>query len=162
MSALDRLSPRCYPLRWRASLSEVADLLIVTDSREVFDEVRSAVEEPGMALRWARTGRAVMPALQERGTDLVIADLQTGSMGAMAVAMDLALEAGAGRLDPTPILVLLDRRADVFLARRTGVAGWLLKPLDPLRLRAATQAILAGEHYEDLTFLPVPADVLPA
>ncbi len=139
----------------------MTDLLIVTDSSVVFDEVRSAVEEPGVALRWARNGRAVLPALQERPADLVVADMQTGSMGALAVAMDLTLEAGAGRLDPTPVLVLLDRRPDVFLARRTGVAGWLLKPLDPLRTRAAVQAILAGQRYEDPSFMPVPADVLP-
>jgi len=140
----------------------VTDLLIVTDSAVVFDEVRSAVEEPGVVLRWARNGRAVLPALQDRATDLVVADMQTGSMGALAVAMDLTLEAGAGRLDPTPVLVLLDRRPDVFLAKRTGVAGWLLKPLDPLRTRAAVQAILAGRRYEDPTFLPVSAGVLPA
>lgn len=155
-------SPRCYPLKPGGSLPDVTDLLIVADSAVVFDEVRSAVEEPGVVLRWARSGRAVLPALQERSADLVIADLQTGSMGALAVAMELALEAGAGRLDPVPVLVLLDRRADVFLARRTGVAGWLLKPLDPLRTRAAVQAVLAGRGYQDPSFAPVPAVVLPA
>jgi DNA-binding response OmpR family regulator len=139
----------------------VTDLVIVTDSDKIFDEVRSAVEEPDVVIRWARTGRSVLPALQERGTDLVIADMQAGTMGALAVAMDLLLEEGAGRLDHTPTLVLLDRRPDVFLARRTGVAGWLLKPLDPLRTRAAVQAILAGGSFEDPTFAPVPADVLP-
>ena len=60
------------------------------------------------------------------------------------------------------LLVLLDRRADIFLAKRTGVAGWLVKPLDPLRPRAAVQALLAGENYFDTTLSAVPADVLPA
>jgi DNA-binding NarL/FixJ family response regulator len=75
--------------------------------------------------------------------------------------MDMALEAGAGRLPAIPVLVLLDRRADVFLCKRTGVAGWLLKPLDPLRTRAAVEALLAGGTFYDATFAPVPADVLP-
>lgn len=140
----------------------MTDLLVMADSPVLFDEVRSAVEEPGVGLRWARSGRVVVPALQERPADLVIADLQTGSMGALAVAMDIALEVGAGRLGPVPVLVLLDRRADVFLARRTGVAGWLLKPLDPLRTRAAVKAVLAGQPYEDVTFAPVPIDMLRA
>ena len=139
----------------------MTDLFIVTDSQAVYDEVRAAVGEPGVTLRWSRTGRDVLAALQERRADLVVADLQTGSMGALAVAMGITLEAAAGRVDPVPTLVLLDRRADVFLARRTGVAGWLLKPLDPLRTRAAVTAVLAGERYEDPTFAPVPADVLP-
>jgi DNA-binding NarL/FixJ family response regulator len=119
------------------------------------------VEEPGVALRWARSGRAVLPALLDRAADLVVTDLQIGSMGGLAVAMDLALEAGAGRLLPVPVLVLLDRRADVFLCKRTGVAGWLLKPLDPLRTRAAVQALLAGERYYDATLAPVPGDAMP-
>jgi DNA-binding response OmpR family regulator len=140
----------------------VLDLLIATDSVQVYDEVRGAVEEPGMTLRWARSGRAVIPALEERPADLVIADLQIGSMGGYAIAMDMALEAGAGRLAPTPVLLLLDRRADVFYANRIGVAGWLLKPLDPLRTRAAVHAVLSGQGYRDATFVPVPADVLSA
>ena len=139
----------------------VPELLIATDSPVVFEEVSSDVEEPGVVLRWARSGRAVLPALLDRPADLVVTDLQIGWMGGLAIAMDLALEAGAGRLLPVPVLVLLDRRADVFLCKRTGVAGWLLKPLDPLRTRAAVLALLAGEHYYDPTFAPAPADVLP-
>jgi len=138
------------------------ELLIATDSPAVFEEVSSAVEEPGVVLRWARAGRTVLPALMDRPADLVVTDLQIGSMGGLAIAMDLALEAGAGRLPTTPVLVLLDRRADVFLCKRTGVAGWLLKPLDPLRTRAAVEALLAGQTFYDATFVPVPADVLPA
>jgi DNA-binding response OmpR family regulator len=135
----------------------VPDLLIVTDSAAVFDEVSSAVEEPGVTLRWARSGRAVLPALYERAADLVITDLQVGSMGGLAIAMDLTLEAGAGRFDRAiPVLVLLDRRADTFLSKRTGVAGWVMKPLDPLRIRAAVEALLAGGTYYDNTLTPVP------
>jgi DNA-binding response OmpR family regulator len=162
VSAWTGLSPRCYPLQPGGSLSEVTDLLVVTDSPVVFEHVRSAVEGPGVSLRWARSGRDVLPALVERPADLVVADMQTGSMGALAVAMDMTLEAAAGRVPSAPVLVLLDRRPDVFLARRTGVAGWLLKPLGPIRTRAAVRALLDGERYEDPSFAPAAPDVLPA
>lgn len=142
--------PRCVP-----------ELLVVTDSLRVFEEVRAAVEEPGVTLRWARLGSVVVPALEETPADLVICDLQVGSMGGYAVAMDIALETGAGRLVPTPVLLLLDRRADVFLARRNGVAGWLVKPLDPLRLRRAVERLLAGEEFHDPTLLPTRAGLMP-
>jgi DNA-binding response OmpR family regulator len=132
----------------------VPELLVVTDSPALFEEVREAVEEAGTTLRWARSGKEVVPALQDLRADLVISDLQVGSMGGYAVAMDIALEAGAGRLDPTPVLLLLDRRADVFLARRTGVAGWLVKPLDPIRLKEAVDALLAGQTYYDSSLAP--------
>ncbi len=140
----------------------VPELLIATDSPVVFEDVCSAVEEPGVVLRWARSGRSVLPALLDRPADLVVTDLQIGSMGGLAIAMDLALETGAGRLPTVPVLVLLDRRADVFLCKRTGVAGWLVKPLDPLRTCAAVHALLAGGTFYDATFAPVPGDVLPA
>ncbi len=39
------------------------------------------------------------------------------------------------------VLMLLDRRADVFLARRSGAEGFLVKPLDPQRVRAAVRAL---------------------
>lgn len=138
---------------------EVPELLIATDSPQVFEEVRSIVEEPGAGLRWAREGRHVVPSLQERAADLVIADLQIGSMGGYAIAMDVMLEVGAERLAPTPVLLLLDRRPDVFLARRTGVAGWMMKPLDPIRLRRAVGSMLAGGTYYDESFLPEPSNV---
>ena len=81
------------------------DLLIATDSPALFAEVCAAVEEPGTAIRWARSGRAVLPALQQRIADLVITDLQIGSMGGLAVAMQATLEAAAGRLEkPVPML----------------------------------------------------------
>jgi DNA-binding response OmpR family regulator len=140
----------------------VPDLLIATDSPSVFDNVRAAVEEPDVTLRWARSGRSVLPALQDRPADLVISDLQIGSMGGYAISMKLTLEVGAGRLSPVPVLLLLDRRPDTFFAKRIGVPGWLIKPLDPLRIRAATKALLAGGQYRDETLAAVPADILSA
>ena len=32
------------------------------------------------------------------------------------------------------------------MARRSGAEGWILKPLDPIRLRKAVAALLAGGH----------------
>ena len=55
-------------------------------------------------------------------------------MGGMATCMDLRLEESGGRLPHVPVLMLLDRRADVFLARRAGADGWVVKPLDSIRL----------------------------
>ena len=57
---------------------------------------------------------------------------------------------------PTPVLLLLDRRADVLLARRSGAEGFVIKPLDPLRLRRAVDALLNGGSYEDTSFQPSP------
>ena len=70
-------------------------------------------------------------------------------MGAMAVTMDLRLDHSDGRTPKVPVLMLLDRVADVHLARRSGAQGWLIKPLDSLRLRRAANAIVAGQEWHE-------------
>jgi DNA-binding response OmpR family regulator len=70
-------------------------------------------------------------------------------MGAMAVTMDLRLDHSDGRSPMVPVLMLLDRIADVHLAKRSGAQGWLIKPLDSLRLRRATDAIVAGKNWHE-------------
>ena len=130
------------------------DVIVAADAPWVVEDVRSVLSGPTDTVRIVTAGGLVLPAVEADKPDLVILDLQIGSMGAIAVCMDLRLEEGAGRLDHIPVLVLLDRRADVFLARRVEADGWLLKPLDPIRLRKAIRALLAGDTYEDPTRRP--------
>jgi DNA-binding NarL/FixJ family response regulator len=82
-------------------------------------------------------------------------------MGGMAVTLDLRLEESAGRLGHVKVIMLLDRRADVFLARRSGAEGWIIRPLDPIRLRRASQKVLDGETYYDESYQPNPVLVPP-
>ena len=96
-----------------------------------------------------RAGADVRNAVSTQSPELVILDLQIGNMGGMATCMDLQLEIGAGRITDVPILMLLDRSADVFLARQAGAQGWLVKPLDSFRLKVASVKLLAGEDMRD-------------
>ena len=84
--------------------------------------------------------------------------MQVGSMGAVAIALDLRLEESGGRVPHVPVLILLDRRPDVFLAKRADADGWVMKPLDPIRLRAAITALLADGTYFDESYRP-PATI---
>ena len=99
-------------------------------------------------------GRLVAPAVAERTPDIAILDMQVGSMGGMAITMDLRLDNSSGALPNVPILMLLDREADVHMARRSGANGWIIKPLDALRLRKAVNAVVAGGCYAE--GVPVP------
>jgi DNA-binding response OmpR family regulator len=133
----------------------VPDILIASDASWVIDELKAALEGPGTTVRTVPTGDAVAPALLAATPDLVVLDLQIGNRGGMATCIDLHLEADAGRLPAVPVLMLLDRRPDVFLARRSGADGFLLKPLDSIRVRTAVRAVLAGERHEDPTGAPI-------
>jgi DNA-binding response OmpR family regulator len=86
----------------------------------------------------------------------VVVDLQMGNMGGMAVCLELRLQESYDDLPHIPVLMLLDRRPDVHLARRSGAEGWLVKPLDPLRLRRAIRALIDGDEYFDDSYQPVP------
>ena len=131
-------------------------VLIASDAQWVIDEVRSVLGDQDCEVLEVRRGAAVLPTVLEYEPDLVIADLQIGNMGAMAVCLELRLEESADRLDHVPVLMLLDRRADVFLARRSEADGWLVKPLDPIRLRKAISELLAGGTYFDESYMPRP------
>lgn len=120
------------------------NILLATDSDTVFTEIDAALGSSDTQVSRVRTGHEVRAAAIELQPDLVILDLQTGSMGGVAACLDLRLEEGALRIEEQAILLLLDRDADVFMARRAGADGWLIKPLDARRIVAAADAIIAG------------------
>ena len=122
----------------------MAYILVATDADWIRDEVEAALAGPDRAVRWVRRGTDVLPTVADDAPELVVLDLQIGNMGGMATCMALHLEAGAGRLPRFPVLMLLDREADVFLARRSDADGWMIKPIDAIRLRKAATALLAG------------------
>ncbi len=133
----------------------MTDVLVVSDSQAVRNEVKAAIADGFTTVREQTHGAAVLAIVQENAPDLAILDMQIGKMGGMATCMELRLEEGAGRLPHVPVLMLLDRRADVFLAKRSAAQGWVVKPLDPLRLARAVRQVAAGGSYHDDAFRPV-------
>jgi DNA-binding response OmpR family regulator len=125
------------------------NILIATDADWVVDEIAAALGADGVTFTVCRDGRIVADQVAENATDLAIFDLQIGSMGGMAVTMSLRLDESSGRLPHIPVLMLLDRKADLHLARRSGAEGWLIKPLDALRLKRAAKAVLDGGTYAE-------------
>ena len=123
---------------------DVTEVLIATDADAVYDEVDAALADESTRVIRVRSGSAVADVVAESSPDLVVLDLQIGNMGGIATCIHLRNEAGDGRLPDVPVLMLLDRQADVHLARRSGADGWVVKPLDAFRLRRAATAILTG------------------
>ncbi len=124
-------------------------ILIATDADEVLDEVDAALADDTTTVVRVRAGRDVLPALSEVSPDLIVLDLQIGNMGGVATALALRNEESSGRIEPQTVLMLLDRTADVFLAKRAEADGWLVKPLDALRLRRAAEQVLGGGTYTE-------------
>lgn len=137
----------------------VPDVLLATDADWVADEIVASAGGPGVTIRRVRAGRDVLPAVQAELPDLVVLDLQIGNMGGMATCLALRLEEGVGRLPHIPVLMLLDREPDVFLARRSAADEWLVKPLDPFRLRKVMTRLMEEGPSEAHVGPPTAASI---
>lgn len=130
----------------------VRTVLIATDADEVLDEVDAALADESTRVVRVHAGREVLSAVRQLEPELVVIDLQIGNMGGVATSLGLRNEESFERIPPQRILMLLDRTADVFLARRARADGWLIKPLDALRLGRAARSVLdGGTHVEGRT-----------
>ncbi len=122
-------------------------VVAASDADWVRDHVRAALCGPGFEVIDVERGHDVRDVVADREPDLVIVDLQIANMGGMAVSIDLRLEESGGRLPHVPILILLDREADRFLARRSTADAMLVKPIDPGTLRRTVKNLLAAEEH---------------
>ena len=120
-------------------------ILVAADAAWVRDQVRSAFVRPGQEVIEVTRGQDVRTAVADHDPDLVVLDMQIGNMGGIAAAIDLRLEESAGRLDRANIMLLLDREADEFVARRADVDRMLVKPVDAGTLRRAARDLLPAE-----------------
>lgn len=135
--------------------AEIRTILLATDADAVFREVDAALSDSRTRVLRVASGADVLPAIEQVDPDLVILDLQIGNMGGVAVSLAIRNEESAGRLNPQNVLLLLDRIADVFIANRSDADGWIVKPLNPLRLQRAATLVMNGEYYtEHLTVAP--------
>jgi len=121
-------------------------VVVASDASWVRDQVRAALVNPGFEVMEVSRGQDVRRMVDEVEPDVVVVDMQIGNMGGMAVSMDLRLEESGGRLPHVPILLLLDREADKFLARSSKADAILVKPFDPGTLRRTVKNLIAAEE----------------
>jgi DNA-binding response OmpR family regulator len=129
----------------------VTTVLVATDAEWIFDDVDAALADESTQVYRVRSGRDVLPACEQLQPDVVVLDLQIGNSGGVATSVGLRQDQDMGRLPSFKVVMLLDRMADVFMAQMARADGWLVKPLDAIRLRRAVKRVLAGEsHHEGM------------
>lgn len=119
-------------------------ILVASDGAWIRDQIRAAFVAPGQEVIEVTRGQDVRDTVAAAEPDLVVLDLQIGNMGGIAVAIDLRLEASAGRVPDTEILLLLDREVDRFLAKRADVDAVLVKPINAGTLRRTAKTLLGA------------------
>ena len=113
------------------------NVLLVCDVPWVRNQVRAALSGAGDIVEITDPYQVEVVATSEGG-DLAIVDMQVGSMGGMAITR--ALKGVSSEFGP--IILLLDRQADAFIAKRAGADAWLLKPFSAQELRAAIESVV--------------------
>ena len=124
-------------------------ILLATDADWILEEVDAALADDSTSVFRVRAGIDVLEAITTLSPDLVILDEQIGNMGGIATCMAIRNAEGVDAIPITAVLLLLDRAHDVFQVQRCDADGYLVKPLDSLRMCKAANALLAGEAYAD-------------
>ncbi|HWB73150.1 MAG TPA: response regulator [Egibacteraceae bacterium] len=126
------------------------DLLLVSDKPQVSRQVTSAfLGEDDVDIVEVGAPQRALDLLDEgRSFDVVIAEADTTPMGGMALSREVKARAGMGR-DMPPVVLLIAREQDRWLAKWSQADACVLKPVDSFDLAAVAQALAEGE--------PVPA-----
>jgi CheY-like chemotaxis protein len=111
---------------------EPLSILVVTDDPIVRSELGYGMPI-GTEVTFARDSREAMSAMGTATPSAVVVDLQTGSAGGYGLARDMELDA---RLAHVPVVILLERDQDGWLARQAGARLHLTKPVEAVRLFA--------------------------
>ena len=115
-------------------------LLVVSEDPDVEEEVRFGVP-PGLEVHVVNDAGSANEALLELTPVAVIVDLRTGRSGGFSLAMDMSQTARLARI---PVIVVLERDQDRWLAKQAGAALVLQKPLNSNELWLAVSSVLAA------------------
>ena len=117
-------------------------VLIVSDDPHVREEARFTFPSHVQALL-AMDARAAWKVMLTMTPAVALLDLRTGSAGGFGLARDMSMD---DRLRAVPVLMLLERIEDAWLAKQAGAAKFRTKPIDAADMVA-----------EVLSLLPAPA-----
>ncbi len=121
-------------------------ILLYSDDVDARAQVRLAVgrrlERGAPDITWleAATADEVIERVRVGGPDLLILDGEADKVGGMGLSRQLKEET----YDCPPILVLLGRPQDAWLASWSDADAAVSRPLDPIAVREAVVGLLAG------------------
>lgn len=120
-------------------------ILVVADEDWVSEDVEAALAEERFDITTTDDPYSVVDACLDSQAAAVITDLQVGAMGGMAIIRSIRAAVDSGALPRTPTILLLDRGADTFIARRAGADGALRKPFGAFELRSMLDELVGAE-----------------
>ena len=120
--------------------SETIRVLVVTDQESVRAALRYGFPDD-VDVFFAVDSRAAMRSLPEVAPSVVVVDLQTGSAGGYGLARDMFADA---RWAEVPVIMLLERDQDAWLARQAGARITITKPVAASRIIEDIRTLVEG------------------
>lgn len=112
-------------------------VLLVADDDELLDERFGFPQD--VDVRTATDAREAWELMRSERPVAAIVDLRTGSAGGYSLSRDMAADA---RLAHVPIVMVIERTQDRWLAKQAGAKAVLTRPLAPGALVATTLSLL--------------------
>lgn len=135
--ATGRPPNRRAPLSRTLQLLAMEQVLLIADSDWVRNDVTGALDSATRSVVGISDPHEGISAGATHNPTAYIVDMQVASMGGMATTRTLRAAMASGKIERAEIILLLDRSADEFLAKRSGASGWVIKPFTAQDLRGA-------------------------
>jgi DNA-binding response OmpR family regulator len=120
---------------------EAARKILVVSTDPLIREETLYGFPPDFAIHFATDSREAISVMSDLRPEAVIVDIQTGNAGGFSLARDMAQ---IPRLQDVPILMLLERSQDDWLARQAGAEKICLKPIETGELVDQTLELIAA------------------
>jgi DNA-binding response OmpR family regulator len=124
-------------------------ILLVSSGPSLTRQVTSAlpVDSEVVEVRTPQRGLAVLDE-GEHTFDVILGDADTHPAGGFYLAREIRARQTDG-MDVPPVVLMIARPQDEYLAKWSQADAWILKPVDPFDLAEVLEALVAGR--------PVPA-----
>ena len=116
-------------------------IFFVTDDSVLEEEARYGFPQV-FDVVVAQDARDALKLMGERSPDVAVIEIRTGSAGGFALARDMSQ---LRKLREVPILMLIEREQDRWLAETAGARVVLVQPVDSADLVDHTLALLSSE-----------------
>jgi DNA-binding response OmpR family regulator len=115
-------------------------VLVVSDDPHIFDEVEYGFPAD-VDVAVADDARVAWSHMRQEVPDVAIVDIHTGSAGGYGLARDMSQEP---RLSKVPVLMLIERAQDDWLARQAGAVLIRVKPVSSTDLVREALAVMGA------------------
>ncbi len=144
-------APPCPARPSRPKVPAAVKLLVVTQDPRVTLQITSALaDDADVRIMEVRTPQRALQQIDDvGGWDIVLGDADTAPTGGFYLAREMKAREQMGQVVP-PIVLLIARDQDKFLAKWSKADAYVKKPVDPFDFHQVVEALIGGTEVPEL------------